>query len=153
MPKSLLNNSLVTQEDAVDTLKQVLSKKQDKVISRASLYSAMYPLTRKAIKNLNALLNSKDQNIRLRAIQIVLAKTLPDLKSTENKTEVTERHGVVILPQETIIPLETQLDNAGIQQVKELQAAKDKVRLIKLPQGQTIKHNPDTLLDKVKPQV
>ena len=52
--------------------------------SREMLYSEAASLAPKALKVVEELLSHKNENVRLGAAKTVLAKTIPDLKSSED---------------------------------------------------------------------
>jgi len=61
------------------------------VPKRTNLYARLAKYTPHAIRKLVNLMESKNEGIRLRAIQLILAKTIPDLKA-ETDESTTPKH-------------------------------------------------------------
>ena len=122
--KTHLNTQLAKQ-DTTQALQEL--KDRADITDKTKAFEAMRPLTILAIKELHKLLKSKNEAIRLKAIDLTLSKTLPDLKASETKHETTVKHGVVMLPPEHVIDMQSQTAKAREQ------ASKDsKTRTIKI---------------------
>lgn len=67
------------------------------VPNRKSLYARLSKYAPKAIKTTVELLDSPNDNVRLGAIKILLAKTMPDLRSTEITGKDGEQFPITIV--------------------------------------------------------
>lgn len=73
-------------------------KKGGQIPSRSAVYAKLAVHSDKAIKRLIELLDSKNENIRLGAINKILDKVVPDVRSIEVGGIEGKPLGVVILP-------------------------------------------------------
>jgi len=84
--------------------------------SRAMLYSQAASLAPRAIEVLKELMECKNENVRMGAAKVLLAKAIPDLKAMELTGADGQPFKVIVIPPELISKYEIPSNTTGSSQ-------------------------------------